>query len=168
MRWQPVQQRRQECPIARPEPDLLLAELVREAGGDTVKVATRGPARSRDVLAGPGVDITGQVGSEELHVTGLTTREIGLKAAEHGIPLFELSRRTVSLEAAFMDLTRDAKEALNLIGDTGRQDLGELRRVLGVLREVADSPSSEPLLSPQPDIVDIDMLCAGVRTSPGS
>ncbi|MFE2184871.1 histidine kinase [Streptomyces sp. NPDC059455] len=57
------------------------------------------------------------------------------------------------------------KEALNLIGDTGRQALGELRRVLGVLREVADSPSSEPLLSPQPGIMDIDMLCAGVRAA---
>ncbi|GEC05532.1 hypothetical protein SSP24_31870 [Streptomyces spinoverrucosus] len=75
-----------------------------------MKVATQDPARLRDVLAGPGVDITGQVGSAELHVTGLTAREIGLKAAEHGIPLFELSARTVSLEQAFMDLTRDAVE----------------------------------------------------------
>ncbi|MDX2937203.1 sensor histidine kinase [Streptomyces ipomoeae] len=57
------------------------------------------------------------------------------------------------------------KEALNLIGDTGRQALGELRRVLGVLREAADNPSSAPLLSPQPGIVDIDMLCAGVRAA---
>ncbi|WP_409467838.1 sensor histidine kinase [Streptomyces sp. HC307] len=57
------------------------------------------------------------------------------------------------------------KEALNLIGDTGRQALGELRRVLGVLREAADNPSSGPLLSPQPGIMDIDMLCAGVRAA---
>jgi ABC-2 type transport system ATP-binding protein len=62
------------------------------------------------VLAGPGVDITGHIGSEELQVTGVTAREIGLKAAEHGIALFELSSRTVSLEQAFMDLTRDAVE----------------------------------------------------------
>ncbi|WP_436801319.1 sensor histidine kinase [Streptomyces griseorubiginosus] len=58
-----------------------------------------------------------------------------------------------------------AKEALNLIGDTGRQALGELRRVLGVLREAADKPSSAPQLSPQPGIADIDMLCAGVRAA---
>ncbi|WP_432192553.1 histidine kinase [Streptomyces sp. bgisy027] len=59
------------------------------------------------------------------------------------------------------------KEALNLIGDTGRQALGELRRVLGVLREATDtddSPSGPPL-SPQPGIADIDMLCAGVRAA---
>lgn len=57
------------------------------------------------------------------------------------------------------------KEALHLIGDTGRQALGELRRVLGVLREPADTPSSGPLLSPQPGMTDIDMLCAGVRAA---
>ncbi|MEU2619376.1 ATP-binding cassette domain-containing protein [Streptomyces sp. NPDC007157] len=90
--------------------DTTVRDLVREAGGDTVKVATQDPARLREVLAGPGVDITGRSGSEELQVTGLSAREIGLKAAEHGIALFELSARTVSLEEAFMNLTRDAVE----------------------------------------------------------
>ncbi|MFC9536373.1 ABC transporter ATP-binding protein [Streptomyces sp. NPDC056975] len=90
--------------------DTTVADLIREAGGDTVNVATQDPARLRDVLAGPGVDVTGRIGSEELQVTGLTAREIGLKAAEHGIALFELTTRTVSLEEAFMDLTRDAVE----------------------------------------------------------
>ncbi|WUH89800.1 ATP-binding cassette domain-containing protein [Streptomyces sp. NBC_00433] len=90
--------------------DTTVQDLVRAAGGDTVQVATQDPSRLRDVLAGPGVDVTGRVGSEELQVTGLTAREIGLKAAEHGIALFELSSRQVSLEQAFMDLTRDAVE----------------------------------------------------------
>jgi ABC-2 type transport system ATP-binding protein len=90
--------------------DTTVRELVQQAGGDTVTVATDQAARLREVLAGPGVEITGAAGSEELQVTGLTPRAIGLKAAEHGIPLFELSSRTVSLEEAFMDLTRDAVE----------------------------------------------------------
>ncbi|MFI9604866.1 ATP-binding cassette domain-containing protein [Streptomyces sp. NPDC004069] len=90
--------------------DTTVRDLVREAGGDTVKVATDDPARLRDVLAGDGVEITGRVGSEELQVTGLSAREIGLKAAEHGIPLFELTAKAVSLEEAFMELTRDAVE----------------------------------------------------------
>src|SRR4051812_3445488 len=90
--------------------DTTVRDLVREAGGDTVKVATADPARLREVLAGPGVEITGQAGSEELHVTGLSSRAIGLKAAEHSVALFELTARTVSLEQAFMDLTRDAVE----------------------------------------------------------
>ncbi|MFE8944292.1 ABC transporter ATP-binding protein [Streptomyces sp. NPDC007856] len=90
--------------------DTTVRDLVREAGGDTVKVATEDPARLRDVLAGPGVEITGRVGTEELQVTGMSAREIGLKAAEHGIPLFELTTKAVSLEEAFMELTRDAVE----------------------------------------------------------
>ncbi|MFD5542286.1 ATP-binding cassette domain-containing protein [Streptomyces sp. NPDC127079] len=90
--------------------DTTVRELVRRAGGDTVHVATQDPARLREALAGPGVDVTGRIGSEELEVTGLSAREIGLKAAEHGIALFELSTREVSLEQAFMDLTKDAVE----------------------------------------------------------
>ena len=98
--------------------DTTVRELVREAGGDTIQVATQDPARLRDVLAGRGVDITGRIGSEELQVTGLTAREIGLKAAEQGIALFELSTRQVSLEQAFMDLTRDAVEYHGSTADT--------------------------------------------------
>ncbi|MGW7261753.1 ATP-binding cassette domain-containing protein [Streptomyces sp. NPDC054834] len=90
--------------------DTTVQELVRQAGGDTVTVASDRANRLREVLAGPGVEITGAIGSEELQVTGLTARAIGLKAAEHGIPLYELSSRTVSLEQAFMDLTSDAVE----------------------------------------------------------
>ncbi|MFE2918422.1 ABC transporter ATP-binding protein [Kitasatospora indigofera] len=90
--------------------DTTVRELVRQAGGDVVKVAAADPGLLREVLAGPGVEVTGQAGSEELLVTGLTARAIGLKAAEHGIALFELATRTVSLEEAFMDLTRDAVE----------------------------------------------------------
>ncbi|MFF2198927.1 ATP-binding cassette domain-containing protein [Streptomyces sp. NPDC058145] len=90
--------------------DTTVRDLVREAGGDSVKVATADPTRLRDVLAGPGVEITGRIGSEELQVTGVSAREIGLKAAEHGIPLFELTSKAVSLEEAFMELTRDAVE----------------------------------------------------------
>ncbi|WP_314220372.1 sensor histidine kinase [Streptomyces zaehneri] len=58
------------------------------------------------------------------------------------------------------------KEALRLIGDTGRQALGELRRVLGVLREATGGGSpGGPELSPQPGIADIEALCAKVRAA---
>jgi signal transduction histidine kinase len=53
------------------------------------------------------------------------------------------------------------KEALHLIGDTGRRALAELRRVLGVLREQTDTPD----LSPQPGIGDIDPLCDRIRAA---
>jgi ABC-2 type transport system ATP-binding protein len=90
--------------------DTTVPELVRQAGGDTVEVAAADTAELRRVLAGPGVEITGRPGSEQLSVTGLTAREIGLKAAEHGLALFELTAKTVSLEEAFMDLTRESVE----------------------------------------------------------
>jgi ABC-2 type transport system ATP-binding protein len=90
--------------------DTTVEELVRQANGDSVTVASNDPARLREVLAGPGVEIIGRAGSEELQVSGLTTRAIGLKAAEAGIALFELTAKTVSLEEAFMDLTRDSVE----------------------------------------------------------
>ena len=71
--------------------DTTVQDLVRQAGGDTVKVATAGPGPTARGAGRPGVEITGRAGSEELQVTGLTAREIGLKAAEHGIALFELT-----------------------------------------------------------------------------
>lgn len=57
------------------------------------------------------------------------------------------------------------KEALLLIGDTGRQALGELRRVLGVLRDASDGAAAGPQLSPQPGLADVEALCAGVRAA---
>nr|WP_228030970.1 histidine kinase [Streptomyces phyllanthi] len=56
------------------------------------------------------------------------------------------------------------KQALLMIGDTGRQALGELRRTLGVLRDHHDTPDATQL-SPQPRIVDINALCARIRAA---
>ncbi|MEV8541840.1 sensor histidine kinase [Streptomyces sp. NPDC051572] len=56
------------------------------------------------------------------------------------------------------------KQALLLIGDTGRQALGELRRMLGVLRVQTATPDA-PELSPQPGIADLDALCARIRAA---
>jgi signal transduction histidine kinase len=56
---------------------------------------------------------------------------------------------------------RRATEALRLVGDSGRQALGELRRMLGVLRE----QEGEPELAPQPRIADVEALCARIRAA---
>jgi signal transduction histidine kinase len=53
------------------------------------------------------------------------------------------------------------KDALRLIGDTGRRSLADLRRMLGVLREQADEPS----LHPQPGIADLAALCERIRAA---
>jgi ABC-2 type transport system ATP-binding protein len=90
--------------------DTTVQALIRQAGGDTVMVASADAAQLRRVLAGPGIEITGRPGSEQLSVTGMTPRSIGIKAAERGIALFELTAKPVSLEEAFMELTKDAVE----------------------------------------------------------
>ncbi|MFJ8060554.1 histidine kinase [Streptomyces sp. NPDC096142] len=56
------------------------------------------------------------------------------------------------------------KQALLLIGDTGRQALGELRRMLGVLRVQTAAPDA-PELSPQPGVADLDVLCSRIRAA---
>ncbi|MFB7948493.1 sensor histidine kinase [Kitasatospora phosalacinea] len=53
------------------------------------------------------------------------------------------------------------QEALTLIGDAGRQALGELRRMLGVLREHGDGPA----LAPQPGTADLADLCGRIRAA---
>ena len=88
--------------------DTSVHELVRQTAGETVTVASADPGRLREVLAGPGIEITGRAGSEQLQVTGLAARAIGLKAAEVGIALFELTAKAISLEEAFMELTKDS------------------------------------------------------------
>ncbi|MFE4516686.1 sensor histidine kinase [Kitasatospora sp. NPDC056783] len=54
------------------------------------------------------------------------------------------------------------REALLLIGDTSRQALGELRRMLGVLRDQGDQGAE---YNPQPGISDLDGLCARFRAA---
>ncbi|MFU8849723.1 ATP-binding cassette domain-containing protein [Micromonospora sp. SL1-18] len=90
--------------------DTTVEQFIHDAGGHSVKVASSDPARLRELLLGPDVEITGAAGSEELEVVGLTARQIGTVAAEHGIAVYELTPRAVSLEDAFMSLTGDAVE----------------------------------------------------------
>ncbi|MEV7595884.1 sensor histidine kinase [Kitasatospora sp. NPDC089797] len=54
------------------------------------------------------------------------------------------------------------REALELIGETSRQALGELRRMLGVLRDQADQGAE---FNPQPGVADLDGLCARIRAA---
>jgi signal transduction histidine kinase len=62
---------------------------------------------------------------------------------------------------AYQAAPERGQEALSLIADTGRMALGELRRMLGVLREQTDSPQ----LNPQPGITDLDALYARIRAA---
>ncbi|MDF2269891.1 histidine kinase [Streptomyces coacervatus] len=70
--------------------------------------------------------------------------------------------------AATLAATRNERstEALRILGDTGRQAMSELRRVLGVLREDRGHEEEDVrMLSPQPGIADLDPLLTRVRAA---
>ncbi|MFB6428301.1 ATP-binding cassette domain-containing protein [Streptomyces microflavus] len=94
--------------------DTTVDELVRQAGGASVKVITPQPDDLRTHLTHPGVEITTVAAADapfhELRVRGAEAAHIGTVAAAHGITLHELTPQTVSLEKAFMDLTQDAAD----------------------------------------------------------
>ncbi|MFB7337965.1 ABC transporter ATP-binding protein [Streptomyces adustus] len=78
----------------------------------SVVVGTPRAAELTAVLtaAGASVEPEGSAGAEKLAVTGLPAARIGALAFDNGIRLDELTTRTASLEAAFMELTADSVE----------------------------------------------------------
>uniref|UniRef100_A0AAU2VSA2 ABC transporter ATP-binding protein n=1 Tax=Streptomyces sp. NBC_00008 TaxID=2903610 RepID=A0AAU2VSA2_9ACTN len=95
--------------------DTTVDDFVAMAGGASVRVLTPQAPTLRDLLQGPGIDITGPTNSTgtetgELEVRGADAARIGRVAAAHSIPLYELTPRTASLEQAFMDLTQESVE----------------------------------------------------------
>ncbi|MGN9795622.1 ABC transporter ATP-binding protein [Streptomyces sp. OZ13] len=89
--------------------DTTVEAFVRDAGASAVKVVSPEASSLAGVLGGPGIDVE-RAGPDELLVRGTDNRSIGRTAAAHGIPLFELTPVTASLEQAFMDLTHEAVE----------------------------------------------------------
>jgi ABC-2 type transport system ATP-binding protein len=100
--------------------DTTVDDFTREAGGGGVKVATADTTKLRSLLAGPEVTISSS-SAEELLVSGRSAREIGAIAAQHGVPLYELTPQAVSLEEAFMALTHDAVEYQSAPAETARK-----------------------------------------------
>ena len=89
--------------------DTSVEEFTRSAARTVVRVRCPDIDRLKGLLAGPDVTLT-TCGPYTLDVVGLTTDQIGFTAADHGLTLLELSPQRVSLEEAFMELTRDAVE----------------------------------------------------------
>ncbi|MFF3491528.1 ATP-binding cassette domain-containing protein [Streptomyces sp. NPDC002795] len=93
--------------------DTTVTDLVRESGAAYVKVVTPEADRLHALLTCADIDIDRRPDGEApdtLHVRGLDAPGIGRLAAANGLPLFELTPRTASLEQAFMDLTHDSVE----------------------------------------------------------
>ena len=81
-----------------------LAELVK---GDRRPALVRSPRAGelRELLeaAGAGVALDGR--ADSMHVHNASLEEIGTLAAEHGIPIFELTHEVATLEDRFLELT---------------------------------------------------------------
>jgi ABC-2 type transport system ATP-binding protein len=89
--------------------DMAVEEFVRQASGKLVRVRSPQASRLAELVAGPGVSVTPEAGGA-LQIGGLSAEQVGDLAAEHGVVLHELTPVQVSLEEAFMDLTRDEVE----------------------------------------------------------
>jgi ABC-2 type transport system ATP-binding protein len=89
--------------------DTSVAEFVKRASTNTVRVRSPQATTLRDLIVGPDVSVSSDEAGV-LNVTGLESDQIGVVAAQHRITLFELAPREASLEDAFMELTRDAVE----------------------------------------------------------
>ena len=89
--------------------DTSVEEFVRSASGDAaVRVRCADPGRLAELLAAHGAHVDDD--GDALSVRGTTSEEIGRLALEGGIALSELVVQEVSLEDAFMRITRDATE----------------------------------------------------------
>jgi ABC-2 type transport system ATP-binding protein len=89
--------------------DSTVEELIHQASGDVVRVRSPQADELQHHLAGPDVEVE-SVSPGLLEVQGLTAAQIGEAAAQNGWILHELTPKQVSLEEAFMDMTRDELE----------------------------------------------------------
>jgi len=89
--------------------DTTTADFLEQASGNIVIVRTPQAEELRGHVLQPDVTVVvPEPGVLEVH--GLTAKQIGETAARHSIVLHELTPQQVSLEEAFMDLTRDDVE----------------------------------------------------------
>jgi ABC-2 type transport system ATP-binding protein len=84
-------------------------ELLARAAGSRFDLRTPQPAQVMAVLGRAGAVVTSN-GDDQLTVTGLDAARIADVVAERGLRLHELTPHRVSLEEAYLDLTRDALE----------------------------------------------------------
>jgi ABC-2 type transport system ATP-binding protein len=89
--------------------DISVKEFVDSASSNSVRVRTPQATRLRELLLQDGVSVASPVAGQ-LDVVGLTSDEIGTRAAAAGVVLHELAPVNASLEEAFMELTADAVE----------------------------------------------------------
>jgi ABC-2 type transport system ATP-binding protein len=103
--------------------DTRVDDFVRQASGKLVRVRSPRGAELRALLEAPDVTITEVDDRGLLEVNGLAAEEVGDTASEHGIPIHELTPLQVSLEEAFMTLTRDEIEFKPLVESAEKDEV---------------------------------------------
>ena len=89
--------------------DVSVAELIGRASGGRVEVRTAARTAATEALAGAGATVA-VTGPETLTVSGLASERVVAVLTGSGVPFSEVSAHRATLEAAYMDLTRDAVE----------------------------------------------------------
>jgi signal transduction histidine kinase len=102
-------------------------------------------------------------------------RQVALAAAQertriarelHDVVAHHVSLMAVQSEAAaslLPDRPAEASKSVQVIGDTAREALTELRRLLGVLRGPPDPDGRQPVMAPSPSIGELDGVLVQVR-----
>jgi ABC-2 type transport system ATP-binding protein len=89
--------------------DVSVADFVHDSSKKIVRVRSPQATELREIVLGPDVRVS-SVEPSLLEIEGLSSDQIGQAAASHGFVLHELTPQRVSLEEAFMELTRGEVE----------------------------------------------------------
>jgi ABC-2 type transport system ATP-binding protein len=84
------------------------ADIVAAGSTSHVLLRTPQPEQFAEVLRAGGATIETTAEPGTLHVSGLNCAAVGDRAAAHGLTIHELAPHNASLEAAYMELTRDS------------------------------------------------------------
>jgi ABC-2 type transport system ATP-binding protein len=96
--------------------DTSISQLLSDNGNSSIVVRSPKLSILERTLLGKGAEVTKVDGG--LHVTGLKMDTIGKLAFESGVPVYELSQHSASLEEAFLQLTAGSEEFATKKGTT--------------------------------------------------
>lgn len=104
--------------------DTSVADFVREASSNVVRVRTPDASRLTAALAQDGVAVRHDGAMDVLEVSGLSAEQVGQAAFANQIRLYELTPEQASLEEAFMRMTREAVEFQGTVAGSDRHEPG--------------------------------------------
>jgi len=104
--------------------DTSVADFVRQASSNIVRVRTPDASRLTAALAADGVSVSHDGGIDVLEVSGLSAEQVGQAAFANQVLLYELTPEQASLEEAFMRMTREAVEFQGSAAGSDRAEPG--------------------------------------------